>query len=161
MPALVYHPDDRLRTVAEPVESITPEIRTLAEQMIHTMRGAQGIGLAGPQVGRNLRLFVVGIGEAQPIAFINPRIVAVSPDEGPYEEGCLSIPGVYADVNRPLAVSVEAFAPDGAPFRLDAEGVLARVIQHEYDHLEGVLFIDYLTRRRRERILKSYAPPEA
>ncbi len=128
--------------------------------MLETMHTARGIGLAGPQVGRMERLFVVHVPDDEPRVFINPRIVAASPDEGPYEEGCLSIPGVYADIRRPLEVTVEAIDADGKPFRLDAGGVLARVIQHEYDHLDGVLFIDKLTSRKRERLLKAYRKPE-
>ena len=127
--------------------------------MVETMREAKGIGLAGPQVGRMERLFVVQVPDDEPRVFINPRIVAASPEEGPYEEGCLSIPGVYADVQRPLAITVEAWDQHAKPLRLDADGILARVILHEYDHLNGVLFIDHLSQRRRERLLKNYRKP--
>jgi peptide deformylase len=156
---IVYHPDDRLTTVASDVSSIDGELARFAEDMIEAMHAARGIGLAGPQVGRLERFFVVHTPDDDPRVFINPRIVAVSPEEGPYEEGCLSIPGVYAEVRRPLEITVEAFDVEGAPFRLDAGGILARVILHEYDHLDGVLFIDRMTSRRRDRIMKHYRKP--
>ncbi|MFW5693571.1 MAG: peptide deformylase [Alkalispirochaeta sp.] len=157
---LVYHPDTRLTTVAGEVTDIDQDLAAFARSMVETMHGEKGIGLAGPQVGRLDRLFVVHVPEDEPRVFINPRIVAASPDEGSYEEGCLSIPGVYADIRRPLEITVEAYNESGDPFRLDADGLLARVIQHEYDHLEGVLFIDRLTQRKRERLLKNYRAPE-
>lgn len=156
---LVYHPDDRLARVAEPLETISAETARLAEEMIETMHDARGVGLAGPQVGRMERLFVVHVPDDQPRVYINPRIVAISPDEGPYEEGCLSIPGVYAEVKRPLEITVEAWDAAGNAVRHDAGGLLARVILHEYDHLEGVLFLDHLSRRKQERLLKAYRPP--
>lgn len=142
------------------VPDVTEELSTLAQQMIETMHAAKGIGLAGPQVGRMDRLFVVHVPDDEPRVFINPRITAVSPDEGLYEEGCLSIPGVYADVKRPLEVTVEAWDETGAFFQLDANNILARVIQHEYDHLEGVLFFEHLSRRKQERLLRNYQKPE-
>ena len=146
---------------ASEVEGVDGDLAAYAQEMIDTMHQAKGIGLAGPQVGRLERLFVVHVPDDEPRVFINPRIVAASPEEGPWEEGCLSIPGVYADVNRPLEITVEALDSGGNPFRMDADGLLARVIQHEHDHLDGVLFIDHLSRRRRERILKHYRVPEA
>ncbi|MFO8042148.1 MAG: peptide deformylase [Alkalispirochaeta sp.] len=158
---LVYHPDTRLTTVAGEVDNIDEELAAFARSMVETMHGERGIGLAGPQVGRLDRLFVVQVPDDDPRVFINPRIVAASPDEGAYEEGCLSIPGVYADIRRPLEITVEAYNEEGNPFRLDADGLLARVIQHEYDHLEGVLFIDRLSQRKRERLLKNYRDPSA
>lgn len=161
MATLVFHPDDRLVTPAEEVREISQETADLTARMVALMHEAKGIGLAGPQVGDLRRLFVVHVPEDEARVFINPRIVARSLDEGPYEEGCLSIPGVYADVTRPLEITVEAFDADGAPFRIDAAGILARVIQHEYDHLDGVLFIDHLPRRRRERLMRSYRSPAA
>jgi len=157
--SLVYHPDDRLKTQAVSVADITDELVTLTQDMVDLMHDARGIGLAGPQVGRMDRIFVVHVPDDEPRVFVNPRIVAVSPDEGPYEEGCLSIPGVYADVRRPLEISVEAWDARGNRFTLDADGVLARVIQHEYDHLEGVLFFEHLTKRKQERLLRNYRKP--
>lgn len=158
---LVYYPDDRLLASAQPVGKIDGTTGQLIRQMIATMETNHGIGLAGPQVGVMERLFVVRVPDEEPLAFINPRIVAVSPDTGRYEEGCLSIPGVYADVTRPLEITVEAWDPGGTHFSLDATGLLARVIQHEYDHLEGVLFIDHLSTRKRERLLRAYRAPVA
>lgn len=157
---LVYHPDDRLNTKAEAVTDITDELIALTREMVETMHDAKGIGLAGPQVGRMDRIFVVHVPEDEPRVFINPRITAVSPDQGPYEEGCLSIPGVYADVKRPLEISVEGWDERGRQFQLDAEGILARVIQHEYDHLDGILFFEHLTKRKQERLLRNYTKPE-
>ncbi len=159
MISLVFHPDERLVTPAKPLEKIDASTQELTTRMIETMQNSHGIGLAGPQVGRMERLFVVQVPEDEPRVFINPRITALSPDVGKYEEGCLSIPGVYADIKRPLALTVEAWDPRGKAFTLDAEGLLARVILHENDHLEGVLFIDYLPARRRERLMRSYRPP--
>ncbi len=156
---LVYHPDDRLTTPVTPVDSVTAELTELIEEMIATMREEHGIGLAGPQIGRMGRFFVVQVPGDQARAFINPQIVAISPDESMYEEGCLSIPGVYAEVRRPSVITVEAIDETGSPFRLDAHGLLARVIQHENDHLDGVLFFDHLSRRKRERLLKNYHSP--
>ncbi len=159
MISLVYHPDERLQQKVEPVDNITGDVARLTDKMVTLMHDAKGIGLAGPQVSWMGRLFVVHVPDDKSRVFINPRIVAVSPDDGLYEEGCLSIPGVYADVRRPLAISVEAFDREGNPFSLDADGILARVIQHEYDHLEGVLFFERLTRRKQERLLKNYRKP--
>lgn len=159
MISLVYHPDERLRHAAAPVEQIDGTTATLVQQMIKLMNDERGIGLAGPQVGHMFRIFVVQVGNEEPQEFINPQIVGESLERGGYEEGCLSIPGVYAEVKRPLAITVEAVDRSGRPFRRDADGLLARVILHEYDHLEGVLFIDHLSERRRERVLRGYHPP--
>jgi peptide deformylase len=156
---LVYFPDDRLVVPAEPVEEMDRVAADLVTGMIETMEQNHGIGLAAPQIGVMKRLFVVRVPEDDARSFINPRITALSPDTGKYEEGCLSIPGVYADVTRPLALTVEAWDARGQFFTLDAEGLLARVILHEYDHLEGVLFVDHLSARKRERLLRAYAPP--
>jgi peptide deformylase len=141
------------------VTDISDDLVRLTRDMVETMHAEKGIGLAGPQVGRMDRLFVVHVPEDDPRVFINPKIVAVSPDEGAYEEGCLSIPGVYADVRRPLEITVEAWDEGGNHFSLDAAGILARVIQHEYDHLEGILFFEHLTRRKQERLLRNYRKP--
>jgi peptide deformylase len=144
---------------ADDVTDISDELVHLTTEMVEAMHAEKGIGLAGPQVGRMDRLFVVHVPEDNPRVFINPRIVAVSPDEGAYEEGCLSIPGVYADVRRPLEITVEAWDEGANHFSLDATGILARVIQHEYDHLEGILFFEHLSRRRQERLLRNYRKP--
>ncbi len=160
MISLVYHPDERLLQPAQEVPEITAATATLAEQMITCMHDERGIGLAGPQIGHMERIFVVHVPEDEPRVFINPRIIAHSPEEGPYEEGCLSVPGVYADVIRPLAILVEGWDQTGAPLRVEADGLLARVILHEYDHLEGVLFFDHLSPRKRERLLRHYKTPQ-
>lgn len=156
---LVFYPDDILVTAASPLEKIDRSTVQLTENMVEAMHHARGIGLAGPQVGRSERLFVVHVPDDEVRTFINPRITAVSPDESKYEEGCLSIPGVYADITRPRAISLEAWDAEGTFFTLDAEGLLARVILHEFDHLEGTLFLDRLSTRRRERLLRAYRKP--
>jgi peptide deformylase len=138
---------------AEPVKNIDNEIRVIADRMIGALHDGKGVGLAGPQVGFMRRIFVVHVDGDQPRVFINPSITATSAETVKYEEGCLSIPGVWADVVRPRTVQIQAWNERGRPFTLDADGILARVILHEYDHLEGMLFIDRIPPRRRDRIL--------
>jgi peptide deformylase len=121
--------------------------------MIDALHKQRGVGLAGPQIGLMKRIFVIHIEGDEPRVFINPSIIATSQETIKCEEGCLSIPGVWADVVRPRAVRVQAWNEKGRPFTIETEGILARVILHEYDHLEGVLFIDRLSPRKRERIL--------
>jgi peptide deformylase len=145
-----------LRQKALPIQDIDAQVKALAQEMIETMHRGRGIGLAGPQVGLLQRIFVVQIDGDSPRVFINPTIIGTSPEISQYEEGCLSIPGLYADVTRPEKVTVQAWNERGRPFTLDAEGLLARVIQHEYDHLEGVLFIDRLSEPKRNRLLTLY-----
>ncbi|MFW5800392.1 MAG: peptide deformylase [Spirochaeta sp.] len=157
MKNLVLLPDELLYVRSEPVESINNEIRELAEEMIETMREARGIGLAGVQVGELRRLFVCEVGDEKPMVFINPSILETSLDEVKYEEGCLSIPGVYADVKRPESIKVQAWNERGRPFNIEADGMLARVILHEYDHLNGVLFLSHLTERKRSKLLNQYS----
>ena len=150
-------PDEVLKRKAEEVKDINAEIAKLAEDMLETMYSAPGIGLAAPQVGRSLRVIVFDIshkeGEKRPYILINPVITAAEGLEV-MEEGCLSIPGVYAHVKRAARVEVKGYDLDGREVTLQAEGLLARVIQHEVDHLDGVLFIDRLSRIRREMIKK-------
>ena len=134
--------EEILRQKAEPVAEINDEIRKLADDMLETMIEADGVGLAGPQVGKALRIFVVMADDDVKRVFINPQIIKTSEELCDYEEGCLSIPQVYESIRRPARVTVQAFNEKGKPFTLEAEGLLARVIQHEYDHLEGVLYID-------------------
>jgi peptide deformylase len=145
-----------LREDAEPIRDIDEETESLAEAMLTAMRLGNGIGLAGPQVGLASQIFVCQIPNDEARVFINPQLIFTSQDQLPYEEGCLSIPGVYSDVVRPAAVTVQALSVSGKPFRVDAEGLLARVIQHEIDHLKGVLFIDHLGEFQREKLLKLY-----
>ena len=145
-----------LRRKAQPIENIDDSIVALAENMVTTMVDGSGIGLAGPQVGLLQRIFTVKVGEDDPIVFINPEITATSPDLSSYEEGCLSIPGEYADVNRPEALQIQAWNTRGRPFTMEASGLMATVIQHELDHLNGVLFIDHISARKRKKILGKF-----
>lgn len=145
-----------LRQHAAPVADINGEVKDLAQRMIETMVRGKGIGLAAPQVGLASRLFVVGIEGDVPRVFINPSLLETSADLSDYEEGCLSIPGVYSKVSRSANIRIQAWNERGRPFTLDADGLLARVILHEYDHLEGVLFIDRLSEMKRDRLLKQY-----
>ncbi len=158
---LIYHPNELLSRRADPVPEINAETRELAEEMIEIMKNADGIGLAGPQVGVLERLFVVKLPEDEPRVFINPQILETSLQTTVYEEGCLSIPGIYADLERSSAIRVQAWNERGRPFNLEADKMLARVILHEYDHLNGVLFIDHLPEKKRDRILRKYSTPVA
>ncbi|KGE70722.1 peptide deformylase [Spirochaeta lutea] len=153
---LVTLPDDRLHEVSNPVANIDGTLEKLVHDMIETMQLSKGIGLAGVQIGRMDRLFVVGVPDDKPRAFINPIITARSSELSDYEEGCLSIPGVYADVTRPESVQVTAWDEQGREFSLEASGLLARVIQHEYDHLDGTLFYEYLRPGSQKRLLRLY-----
>ncbi|MCB0718019.1 MAG: peptide deformylase [Bacteroidetes bacterium] len=156
-----------LREEAREVESDSAELQSLIDDMIETMRGAAGIGLAGPQVGRELRLFVVDLdplredleadGEEipeQPMVFINPEIVSESDEVVAFEEGCLSIPDIRYDIDRPAEVVIRYLDRDFNEQTLAAAGMLARVVQHEYDHIEGVLFVDYLSSLKRKLIAR-------
>lgn len=134
--------DELLRQKSEPIEEVTPEIAALAEEMFQTMIDAQGVGLAAPQVGILKRMFVLIADDDVRRVFINPQIIATSTELSDYEEGCLSIPKVYEKITRPVKVTVQALNEKGKPFTLEADGLLARIIQHEYDHLEGQLYID-------------------
>lgn len=134
--------EDILRQKAQPVAEVNDEIRKLAEDMFETMIEADGVGLAGPQVGKNLRMFVAIADDEVRRVFINPQIIKTSEELGDYDEGCLSIPQVYETIRRPVRVTVQALNENGKPFTLDADGLLARIIQHEYDHLDGIVFID-------------------
>jgi peptide deformylase len=148
--------NELLRQKAEPVKRIGPEYRKIAQELIKTLHDGDGIGLAGPQVGLMERIFVVHVVNDDPRIFINPSIIETSPETVKYEEGCLSIPGQYADVIRPKRIKIQAWNEKGHPFTIEAEGILARAIQHEYDHLEGVLFIDHLGEAKRKRLLEKY-----
>ncbi len=145
--AVLHYPDPRLRHVANRVDEVTPQIQRLIDDMAETMYAAPGVGLAATQVGEPVRLFLADTAdEGEPSdlrVFINPEIIRKGPAAtGP--EGCLSFPGVYEDVSRASTVTVRALDRDGKPFELEAEGLLAVAIQHEYDHLEGRLMIDYM-----------------
>jgi peptide deformylase len=145
--------NELLRQKAEPVEKIDTDLVRIARQMLDTLDGAKGIGLAGPQIGYMKRIFVIHIEGDIPRVFINPSIIETSQETMKYEEGCLSLPGVWADVVRPKNVKVQAWNERGRPFTIETEGILARALLHEYDHLEGVLFIDRLSEPKRKRIL--------
>ncbi len=134
--------EEVLRKTAEPVKEVNDEIRKLAQDMFETMIEAEGVGLAAPQIGKSLRMFVLIADDDVRRVFINPQIIKTSEETGPYDEGCLSVPQVYETIERPLRVTVQALNENGRPFTLEADGLLARIIQHENDHLNGVLFID-------------------
>ena len=153
---LVTYPDEFLRNTSDKIADIDDEIADLAESMISTMRAARGIGLAGVQVGILKRLFVTNVSRDKPRVFINPTIIETSVEQSDYEEGCLSIPAIYADVTRPEAVRVQAWNERGRPFTVSLDGLLARVVQHELDHLNGDLFIDYLTDATRDQAMIGY-----
>lgn len=152
---VLQFPDERLRTVAKPISEVNSEVKQLVADMFETMRDEKGIGLAATQVDHHVRLVVMDVSEEQnePRVFINPEIVK---KEGSTisEEGCLSVPGNYAKVDRAEKVTVKALDGEGQPFELEAEGLLAICIQHELDHLEGKLFVDYLSPLKRQRIRK-------
>lgn len=145
-----------LRRVAAPIKDINDDVVRMAEEMIDAMITGNGIGLAGPQVGRLERIFTLKIADDDPMVFINPEITATSADLSSYEEGCLSIPGEYADVERPAELQIQAWNTRGRPFTIEASGLLATVIQHELDHLNGVLFIDHLSDRKKKKILGKF-----
>ncbi len=151
---ILHFPDPRLRTRAKPVSRVDDNIRRLADDMLETMYDAPGIGLAATQVNQHLRMLVLDISEdkSDPRVFINPVITPLTPDCVPYEEGCLSVPGSYDEVRRPARIRVEALDRDGKPFTLEADGLLAVCLQHEVDHLDGKLFVDYLSPLKRQRI---------
>ncbi len=145
-----------LREVAKPVTEFTPELKKLIKDMIEFMIESNGVGLAAPQIGVSQRLVVVGFDDMKPLALINPEIIETSMEENNYEEGCLSIPGMYAKITRPERVKIQAWNERGRPFTIDAEGMLSTVIQHEIDHLNGILFIDHLKDKAKEKIVKKY-----
>ncbi len=142
---IVCYPDPILRRVSTEIKEITPEIRELAAEMFETMYKNTGIGLAAPQIGKNIRLFVIDIRDPEhpeKLVFINPVITSKSKEKEKFEEGCLSLPEVSANVTRPVEVTVKALDLEGKEFVLEADGMLARCIQHEYDHLDGIVFTD-------------------
>jgi peptide deformylase len=158
-PILVI-PDARLRAVADPIDEVDAEIKTLAQDMLDTMYDAPGIGLAAPQIGVMKRMVVIDIaGEDEPPApmvMINPEITHFGDQMQVTEEGCLSIPELYYEVERPNEVTVTYTDLEGKQVTKDAEGKLAVCIQHELDHLDGVLYIDYLSRLKRDRVIKKF-----
>lgn len=152
--SLVFYGNETLASVAEPVENIDGSIASLIDEMFKIMYKEKGIGLAGPQVDFGKRIFVVDTGEtkSQKFALINPVIKERSDTVEPYEEGCLSVPGINADVIRPESILIGGYTREGKEVEIEANGLLARVFQHEYDHLEGILFIDRIEKYIRDEM---------
>ena len=154
---ILIHPDPRLKKPCDPIAEVTAEISKLADDMLETMYEAPGIGLAAPQVGVMKRLIVMDCikqGTPEPMALLNPEVIWSSEDQSTYEEGCLSIPDQYAEVKRPAAVTVRWMDLDGAAQERQFEGLWATCVQHEIDHLNGKLFIDYLGPLKRQMITR-------
>ena len=151
---IIRYPDPRLHTVARPVQAVDARLRRLVDDMLETMYDAEGVGLAATQVDVHERVIVIDVSEAhdQPLVLINPEIVAASEEMVFGDEGCLSVPAVYDQVQRHARVSVRALGRDGEPFEFDADGLLAVCVQHEMDHLLGKVFVEYLSPLKRERI---------
>lgn len=152
---ILHFPDDRLRTIAKPVATVTDKHRTLISNMLETMYDAPGIGLAATQVNVHERILVIDISDDknQPIVLINPEILEKDGDQE-FDEGCLSVPGIYETVHRAENIRVKALNKEGKSFEMDAHGLLAVCIQHEIDHLQGKLFVDYLSQLKKQRIRK-------
>jgi len=155
---ILEYPDPRLRKKAEPVQVVDDAVRQLIDNMLFTMYSAKGVGLAATQVDVHKRLIVLDVSETRdrPLVLINPQLL-MREGRGPGEEGCLSLPGIYDKVERATHIRVRALDRDGQPFEVDAEGLLAVCIQHEMDHLEGKLFVDYLSELKRQLIRRRLA----
>jgi peptide deformylase len=151
--AILEYPDPRLRTRAEAVKEVDDAVRKLADDMLETMYAAKGVGLSATQVDVHLRVIVLDVSDTrnQPIVLINPEILSAEGREQ-VEEGCLSVPGIYDKLKRATHIRVRAVGRDGQPCEFDAEGLLAVCVQHEMDHLEGKLFVDYLSELKRQLI---------
>jgi peptide deformylase len=158
---IIILPDKRLRLVSEPIKAIDREVKALVADMFETMYDAPGIGLAAIQVGVPRRVVTMDLSKKeeaqQPQVFINPEILWRSDEKATYEEGCLSIPEFYEEVERPAQVRVKYLDLEGREQELEASGLLATCLQHEVDHLNGILFIDYISRLKRERVVKKFA----
>ena len=161
---IIVLPDKQLRLVSKPVEKVTVEIRKLADDMFETMYDAPGIGLAAIQVAQPVRLITMDLAKKnedgeitpKPRVFINPEILSSSEETSVYEEGCLSIPDYYNEVERPANVRVRYLDRNGKEQEIEAEGILATCLQHEIDHLNGALFIDYISKLKRDRVVKKF-----
>ena len=157
---IITLPDKRLRFVSDPVDKVDPELKRLVEDMFETMYHAPGIGLAAIQVGVPKRVVTMDLAKKEdskePRVFINPEILWSSEETSVYEEGCLSIPDVHEDVTRPARVTIRYTDLAGKPQEAEAEGLFATCIQHEIDHLNGVLFIDHISKLKRDRIIKKF-----
>jgi len=158
---IVKLPDKRLRLKSEPVKRIDSSIRKLVDDLFETMYDAPGIGLAAIQIGVPKRVVTMDLSkkedEQKPLVFINPEITWKSAEKSKYEEGCLSIPDFYEEVERPAQVKVKYLDRDGKPREIDAKGLMATCLQHEIDHINGVLFIDHLSKLKRDRVIKKFA----
>ena len=158
---IILLPDKRLRLVSEPVKTVDAELRALVDDMFETMYEAPGVGLAAIQVGVPRRVITADTAKKdepkQPQVFINPEVVWSSEEKNTYEEGCLSIPEYYEEVERPAQVKVRFTDLDGKAHEVEANGLLATVLQHEIDHLNGVLFIDHISKLKRDRVIKKFA----
>jgi len=153
-------PDPRLRLTSEPVSAVDKGVRTLVDDMFETMYAAPGIGLAAIQIGVPLRLITMDLAkkddEKEPHVFINPEITWSSEETSSYDEGCLSIPEYYEEVERPAKVRVKYTDIDGKQHEIEAEGLLATCLQHEIDHINGVLFIDHISKLKRDMVMKKF-----
>jgi peptide deformylase len=158
---IITLPDPKLRLISKPLERVDDSVRKLLDDMVDSMHEAPGIGLAAIQIAEALRLVVVDLAKKdeppQPQQFINPEIVWSADDRSVYEEGCLSIPEYYEEVERPASVRTRFVDRDGKQQEILAEGLLATVLQHEIDHLDGVLFIDHISKLKRDRVTKKFA----
>ena len=157
---IITLPDPKLRLISKPIERVDDSVRKLLDDMVETMHEAPGIGLAAIQIAEALRLVVVDLAKKdeppQPLQFINPEILWSADDRSVYEEGCLSIPEYYEEVERPASVRARFVDRDGKQQEILAEGLLATVLQHEIDHLDGVLFIDHISKLKRDRVTKKF-----
>jgi len=157
---LIILPDPVLRQVSKPIERVDAPLRRLADDMLETMYDAPGIGLAAIQIGEPLRMLVIDLAkeeeEPAPHVFINPEILEKADARSVYEEGCLSIPDYYAEVERPATVRVRYLDRDGKAREMEAEGLMATCLQHEIDHLDGVLFIDHISKLKRDMVVKKF-----
>ena len=158
---IIILPDKRLRLVSEPVKTVDADLRALVDDMFETMYKAPGVGLAAIQVGVARRVVTVDTAkkdeEKNPQVFLNPEVIWSSDEKGIYEEGCLSIPEYYEEVERPAQVKVRYTDLDGKTHEIEANGLLATVLQHEIDHTNGILFIDHISKLKRDRVIKKFA----
>lgn len=157
---IIILPDPKLRLVSAPLERVDDDLRKLMDDMVETMHDAPGIGLAAIQIAEPIRLVVIDLAKKdeppQPQYFVNPEIVWSSDERSVYEEGCLSIPDYYEEVERPAQVRTRFLDREGKQQEILAEGLLATALQHEIDHLNGVLFIDYISKLKRDRVIKKF-----
>ena len=151
---ILIFPDQRLRTVAKEVLDINEEVKNLCNDLLETMYEGNGIGLSATQVNIHKRILVVDVSEEKdsPMIFINPSVEVLGQEEKIYGEGCLSVPGFFEDVSRPAKIKITALNLDGEEFSIEAEGLLAVAVQHEMDHLDGKIFVDFLSNLKRQRI---------